>query len=119
MSRGSGIRGEGRGAREEGCQEFSEMVEEDPDYPLGRAPFDLARKLRTITDRNPEQFEGEIFARCEASAELAFEEVWYGFLEVFERMRLPEGYDTFALAAEAAVRGGKPCLELTRSLGFH
>jgi putative DNA primase/helicase len=114
-------RGEGQG--EVGMA--IELADSCGDAPDWEASFSLARRLRTLSEDNPEQFEEAVRAFCLRS-ERPFEEFWYAFLDCWEKVRTAEGEDVLAWAAKEAKKSPytpTPCPGLlyatTASIAFH
>jgi hypothetical protein len=87
---------EQRGEGVESVIDLANTLAKAPDW---EASFTLARRLRTISDSNPEQFEAAVGAFCETSGRPT-EEFWYAFLACWDKVRMAEGDDVFAWAAE-------------------
>src|SRR5262249_42595664 len=69
--------------------------------PVWRASFALARRLRTLADDHPEQFEAAVLAFCEKTGH-DFEEMWYDFLACWEKVKIAEGIDILGWALARA-----------------
>jgi hypothetical protein len=126
------------GCSREGCCGPKGEEEEQGDVRLavdladarGQAPewevsFELARRLRSLSPTNPEQFEEAVRAFCERAGR-PFEGFWYAFLDCWDKVRTAEGEDVFAWAAAEAERSPfplTPCpgpmYETVASIAYH
>jgi hypothetical protein len=73
------------------------------DIPEYRRPFDLARRLRTMSAEDPFQFEPAVRAFAERTGDDP-ETFWLSFYDVWDRILKPEGDDPLAMAAGEADR---------------
>jgi hypothetical protein len=97
---GVGEQGEGQAdCRPTAC--FLDLAEADRELPLWRASFNLARRLRSVTPTNPEQFEAGVRAYCEHAGR-PFDEFWYDYLAVWEVVETPEGDSALVWAKRRA-----------------
>jgi len=79
-----------------------DLAEDEGKLPDWQATFNLARRLRSISESSPEPFKSAVAAYCE-KADRPSEEFWYCFLLCWDKVRFAEDQDVFAWAvAEAA-----------------
>jgi putative DNA primase/helicase len=78
-----------------------ELAAKEGAAPDWVASFKLARRLRTLSVDEPEQFEMAVEAFCEAAGR-DFEPLWYAFLDCWGKVRHAEGEGELVWAAEQA-----------------
>jgi hypothetical protein len=78
-----------------------ELAKCSHDQAHWQAAFDLARRLRSITNHNPEQFEHAVAEFC-CITDREFEDFWLEFLVVWDRVRTAADEDVFAWAMKSA-----------------
>ena len=80
---------------------YLDLADTDRELPVWRASFNLARRLRSVTATNPEQFEPEVRAYCDHAGR-PFDEFWYDFLAVWGVVVTPEGDSALVWARRRA-----------------
>jgi hypothetical protein len=111
-----------------GVTEAIELAGTQTKLPCGVASFNLARRLRNLSDERPEQFEYAVRAFCEHTGH-DFEEFWYAFLASWSKVKVKEGDDVLTWAFEMAKvhpqppshcpAGNKGKYALVASIAFH
>ncbi len=71
--------------------------------PCWESSFILARRLRRLADDRPEQFEKAVGEFCTRTGQ-DFDELWYAYLACWDKVKVCEGEDVFAWAAQMAER---------------
>ena len=93
-----------------------DLATANPDLSKREASFRLVRRLRQLSEDDPEQFEQAVFAFCEKTGRPR-EDFWYDFLVCWPKVRTAEGEDVLSWAANMAKQKPytpTPCLVLQR-----
>ena len=77
------------------------LATEVGDAPIWETSFRLARRLRTLSDDQPAQYEAAVRAFCEKTGQ-DYEEFWYGFILSWDKVKMAEGDDVLTWAANMA-----------------
>lgn len=77
------------------------LADERGNAKVYESSFDLARRLRTLSDDHPEQYEAAARAFCEKTGQ-DYEHFWYAFNASWPKVRMAEGDDILAWAFNMA-----------------